>query len=217
MRRRPRDVETRKRGGRQRPAHKEAGNRRSQSAASRPELQPKLACRHARLRGHEAEQPGERNPKSNARVDHPGEIGAPSPRQVLQRPRAGRDERPGAEHAGDEAQNHPRSQSIERAHGGRGHDDAGKAHAHQRRQGEAQPARGQGADQIAQVVAGRQPRAGARRQRAVTDHQRQERREGEPADPHRHRQSDGRNGAGSRDGERGQTCVDVEIGSHAAE
>ena len=139
-------------------------------------------------------------PRPTPAYTMPGEIGASRPRQLLQRPRAGRDERPGAEHAGDAAQDDPRCQSIERAHGGRGHGGADKAHAHQRRQGEAQPARGQGAGQIARVVAGRQPGAGALRQRAVTHHQRQERREGEPADSHRHRQRHGRNGAGSRDG-----------------
>ena len=88
---------------------------------------------------------------------------------------------------------------------------------HQRRQGEAQPARGQRAGQIAQIVAGRQPGASALWQRAVTHHQRQERREGEAADPHGDRQSDAGNGASRCDGERGQPCVNVEIGSHAAQ
>jgi hypothetical protein len=77
------------------------------------------------LGGRDAEQPGERDSKANASVNYPGKICPCCARQVLQCPRAGRNERTGAEHASDEAQNYPCGQSVKRAHGGRGHDDAG--------------------------------------------------------------------------------------------
>ena len=102
-------------------------------AASAPSSSQSWPAGTPGVRGREAEQPGSAMPSPTPGVDQAGEIRAASLRQLLQGPRAGRHQRPGAQHAGDEAQQQPRRQPVEHAHGRRGHDDADEAHPHQRR------------------------------------------------------------------------------------
>jgi len=115
-------------------------------------------------------------------------------RQFRQAPAADAHQRPGAEDAragtqhGTDKRRGPSSDAGDGQRGER-HPEEGQLQSAQRIGGE--PGRGERAQQVAGVIRRRPFRARGGAQRAVAQHQRQQRREREAADAHGHRERDG--------------------------
>ena len=112
--------------------------------------------------------------------------------QPLQTPRRRADEHPGARDAGERTQEEPTGERIVKSHRERRDADGDETGADRRRGRDRHEHDGQRADEIADIIRGREPRAGRDRHAGVLLHHRQDRRERETADAH-------------RDGERRQT------------
>ena len=124
----------------------------------------------------------------------PGEEGRaqerpPSRRHTLERPARGEWQYPAGRKPRDEPQHDPRRHAMREPHRQRRESDREQPPAQRRRQTHTHHGRRDGADERSEVIRGREPGPVGDREAGVRLHQRQDGREGEPANAHGDRES----------------------------
>ncbi|CAD9217844.1 hypothetical protein BCEN4_1130018 [Burkholderia cenocepacia] len=167
---------------------KRAPDRDRQDSRQRRETQP--AHRRTLAGQRTADQPRHDDADARPGVDHPAPFGRMQLGQASQPPLRHEHERPCADDARDETHDEPHRQQVADAHRGGQQHGRDEPEAHHPRRRDAQRRATDRADEVARVVRRREPAAALQPDRAVREHQRQQRRERETADAEHDGQAD---------------------------